>query len=298
MRELAILGPTASGKTSLGISLAKKLDGVVLSLDSLSIYKGIDIASAKPSLEERDGIKHFGIDLISPDEIFNVVLFFDLYKQARKWALANGKTLIIVGGTSFYLKSMLTGLSDKPFVSEQTKEKVARKLKDLNSSYAYMQSIDADYAKNISSNDTYRIEKWLEIHYETGLIPSSYLKQTQKEPIIKDIPIYNLQIDRDILRGRIEKRTDIMINSGLVDEVVGLEKKYGRLPRCMGAIGLKEVLEYLDGYLDLEQMREKIITNTARLAKRQRTFNKTQFVDFNILHASMEEVEERIILNS
>lgn len=295
MRELALLGATASGKTSFGVELAKKLDGVVLSLDSLSIYKGIDIASAKPTKEEMDGVLHFGIDVCEPDEIFNVTLFFDLYQKAKEYALANDKSLIIVGGTSFYLKAMLTGLSDKPYVSEEVKEKVARKLQDLDSTYIYMQSVDEEYAKSISQNDSYRIEKWLEIHYETGSIPSAYLKQTMKEPILKDVPIYDLQVDREILRQKITKRTDMMIENGLIAEVVGLEKKYGRVPRCMGAIGLKEVLAYLDGLYTLELMREKIITNTSRLAKRQRTFNKTQFLDFNIIKGSVEELRGVIL---
>lgn len=294
-RKLALLGATASGKTSLGVALAKKLDGVVLSLDSLSIYKGIDIASAKPSLEEMEGIRHFGIDVIEPDDDFNVTLFFELYKESLEFATANHKTLIIVGGTSFYLKSMLTGLSHKPPISQEVRKKVANSLLDLPKAFSYMQEIDQEYAKNISLNDRYRIEKWLEIHYQTRLVPSSYLRQNLQEPLIKGINIYNLQVDKEILHQRIEQRTDLMLQNALIAEVVGLERRYGRLPRCMGAIGIKEVLEYLDGYFDLAMMREKIITNTAKLAKRQRTFNKTQFLDFDVYSADTKELEEKVL---
>lgn len=277
MKQLAILGATASGKTNLALTLANKLDGVILSLDSLSIYREIDIASAKPTKDELSQVKHFGVDVINPDEIFNVTLFFDLYNEAKEYALANNKTLVIVGGTSFYLKAMLTGLSDKPLVCEETKQKVARSLSDLGSTYELIKEIDEEYAQKITSKDTYRMEKWLEIYIETGSVPSEYLKKTLKEPIIKSIPIYELVLDRDELRQKIKLRTKQMLDNGLVAEVVGLEKKYGRLPRCMKAIGIKEVLEYLDGYYTLELMEEKIVTNTSKLAKRQRTFNKTQF---------------------
>lgn len=277
MNELAILGPTASGKTNLALTLANELNGVILSLDSLSIYKGIDIASAKPTKEELEQVKHFGVNIINPNEIFNVTLFFDLYKKAKEYAITNNKMLVIVGGTSFYLKAMLTGLSDKPLVSEDTKQKVARSLSELDSTFEMIKNIDEEYANKITSKDSYRIEKWLEIYYESGLVPSQYLKKTLKEPIIKDIPIFELSIDRDILRQKIRLRTSQMLEKGLVAEIVGLEKKYGRLPRCMKAIGIKEVLEYLDGFYGLKEMEKKIITNTAKLAKRQRTFNKTQF---------------------
>ncbi len=289
MQDFAILGSTASGKTALAVNLAKKFNAVILSLDSLSIYKEIDIASAKPSLEERGEIKHFGIDVIKPNQNFNVVLFFELYKEAKNYAKAHNKSLIIVGGTSFYLRSMLTGLNEKPLIQEQTKLKVKQALQEKSKAYSLMLEKDELYAKNISQNDTYRIEKWLEIYYETSIIPSEYFKLSQKKPIIEKIKIYNILTDKEDLRQRIEKRTKKMIELGLIDEVVMLEKTYGRSPRAMGAIGIKEVLGYLDGEFDIKQMYEKIVTNTARLAKRQRTFNKSQFKDFGLVDKSLEE---------
>lgn len=290
IREFALLGVTASGKTSLALELAQKYDGVILSLDSLSIYRGIDIASAKPTAEERGDIKHFGIDIINPDEIFNVTMFFTLYQEAYEYAQKNNKTLIIVGGTSFYLKAMLTGLSDKPLVSEAVQKKVSRKLTHIDEAYEFISSTDSVYAQNISSKDRYRMEKWFEIYYETGVTPSVYLKQTLKKPVIENIDIYELTIERDILREKIELRTKHMLDSGLIAEIVGLEKRYGRLPRCMKAIGIKEVLSYLDGEFSLDEMREKIVTNTYKLAKRQRTFNKSQFTNFHIQRGEKEEL--------
>jgi len=273
LREIAILGPTASGKTSLSINLAHKLNANILSLDSLSVYKEINIASAKPTCKERDGIKHFGIDVLHVNDNFNVILFFELYKKAKKESKKENKNLIVVGGTGFYLKSMIDGVSAKPKISEQTKLKVE---KSLHVGYKLMNKFDETYANNISKNDSYRIEKWLEIYFETKTIPSQYFAQNQKKPIIKNIELYEIVADKETLRNRISKRTQIMLNDGLVDEVFCLEKKYTRKPNPMKAIGIIETLSFLDGDLNKDELKEKIITNTARLAKRQKTFNISQ----------------------
>ncbi len=296
VRELALLGATASGKTSLALKLANKLDGVILSLDSLSIYKEIDIASAKPSKEEQKSAKHFGIDVINPNEPFNVTLFFNLYNDAKKYCLDNDKTLIIVGGTSFYLKAMLSGLSDKPQINELIRNEVSKELKNLDSVYELICQIDNEYANKITNKDAYRMEKWLEIYLSTKQKPSEFLKHSMQKSVIKDIPIYELLVDKNELREKIALRTKLMIKDGLVDEIVGLEQKYSRAPRCMKAIGIKEVFEYLDGYLTLAQMEEKITTNTAKLAKRQRTFNKTQFSQ-EIIKDAATNLFEKIVNN-
>lgn len=180
LKQIALLGPTASGKTALSIKLAKKYDCIVLSLDSLSVYKEIDIASAKPTKKERDGIIHFGIDEIKVDEEFNVVIFFELYKKAKEYALKNNKNLIIVGGTGFYLKAMMDGLSQKPEITLEINEKVQETLQDLHVAYKLLEKIDHEYANKISSNDSYRIEKWLEIYYASGLSSSEYFEKMQK----------------------------------------------------------------------------------------------------------------------
>mgnify|MGYP003571753036 CR=1 FL=1 len=290
MREIAILGPTASGKTSLSIKLAKKLNANILSLDSLSIYKEIDIASAKPTKKERKGIKHFGIDALHVNEDFNVTVFFELYKEAKKQSKNEGKNLIIVGGTGFYLKSMIDGVSFKPQISEETKLKVK---KSLAQGYALMSEFDEIYANAISKNDSYRIEKWLEIYFQTGIIPSQFFEQNQRDPIIKDLELYEIVIDKETLRDRIKLRTEIMLSDGLIDEVFYLEKKYTRAPNPMKAIGLIETLSFLDGDLNKDELKEKIITNTARLAKRQKTFNSSQFEDH--IQGSVKELYSTIL---
>jgi tRNA dimethylallyltransferase len=277
MKVVAILGPTASGKTSLSITLAKKYNANILSLDSLSVYKEINIASAKPSVEERDGIKHFGIDVLHVNDVFNVTLFFDLFKEAQEQSLSEGKNLIIVGGTGFYLKAMITGMSFKPEITADTKKAVSMHMQNLQNAYKLLSDIDSCSAKIIKSNDSYRIEKWLEIYLQTDVSPSLYFKKNKKEPLIADIELFEIDIPKEILRERITQRTDIMLKSGLIDEVFHLEKKYSRMPNPMRAIGIKETLDFLDGNLNKEELRERIVINTAKLAKRQKTFNTSQF---------------------
>ncbi len=279
----ALIGPTASGKSNLAIKLAKKLNYEILSLDSLSIYKEIDIASAKPSKEELKSIKHYGIDEIYPNEKFDVIKFIEIYKKIKH------KNIIIVGGSSFYLKAMINGISPMPKIEENIKKEAKKK------DYNFLKKIDKVYASKISSNDTYRIQKGIEIYLATNIPPTLYFKQNPPKPIIKNIPIFEIQIDRKTLKERIKKRTQKMFEIGLIDEVAFLEKKYKdrRLP-ALKAIGIKEVLDYFNGKFTLNELKEKIITNTSRLAKRQQTFNKTQFP--NKISAPIDKLEE-IILN-
>lgn len=277
MKPIAILGPTASGKTSLSIRLAKKIDANILSLDSLSIYKEIDIASAKPSILEREGIKHFGIDEIFPNENFNVSIFLDFYNKAKETCIKENKNLIIVGGTGFYLKSLISGLSERPVISEEVQKEANSMLQDINKAYSIIQKNDEIYAQKISHNDSYRIEKWFEIFLQSGITASEYFKKNRQKPIIEDIILYEIDTPKEILRQRISLRTEEMLKKGLIDEVVYLEKKYTRKPNSMRSIGIKETLEFLDGFINKNEMKEKIINSTAQLAKRQRTFNSTQF---------------------
>ena len=293
-RQLALIGSTASGKTSLAVKVAKHIDAHILSLDSLSIYKEIDIVSAKPTLSEREGIMHFGIDVIYPDEAFDVTTFIDLYHVVSQRCQDEGKNLVIVGGTSFYLKMLMEGVSEIPSISLETKAESQKQLTDLQNVYKMLQSLDAHYMSHIESNDRYRIGKALELYLETGQTPSEYFTEHPPLPTITDaLPIYQIVWDREILRARIALRTKMMVEDGLVDEIAFLEKKYTRKPNAMKAIGIKETLAYLDGIYSKEEMIEKITTNTARLAKRQKTFNNSQFE--NVIKGSVEELEKILL---
>lgn len=277
MKQIAIIGPTASGKSDLAIDMALQHNAYILSIDSLSIYKEIDIASAKPTANELATVKHFGVNEIYPDEHFSVALFIDLYRAAFDEAVTAGKNLIIVGGTSFYLKSLTSGLSELPEYSEATVEKVSRMLLDLPSAYHYLLNIDRNYMQAIEPTDAYRIEKMLLLVLESGKSPSEWFETHPPVPVIESLEVFNIEVDRTVLRERIEKRTDKMVQMGLIDEVARLEHQYGRDHNAMKAIGIVEVLEYLDGSCDKATMIENIVTHTAQLAKRQQTFNRTQF---------------------
>ncbi len=293
MKQIAIIGPTASGKSDLAIKIAKRTDAYILSIDSLSIYKEIDIVSAKPSKEELAEIKHFGIDVLYPDAYFSVDIFIDLYKEVVTTCKKENKNLVIVGGTSFYLKSLMQGLSPLPKIDEKIKATVNEQLKDLSAVHSLLSSLDAEYMQKIASNDSYRLEKALLIYEASGLIPTNYFKENPPKPIIKSMPIFNIEVSRELIRERISKRTAKMLKMGLIDEVCYLERKYSRKPNSMGSIGVVEVLEFLDAKIDKEQMIELISTHTAQLAKRQQTFNRTQFD--GIVSAPLEELEEIIL---
>ncbi|HHH37665.1 MAG TPA: tRNA (adenosine(37)-N6)-dimethylallyltransferase MiaA [Epsilonproteobacteria bacterium] len=294
IRQFAIIGPTASGKSNLAIKIAKKINAHILSLDSLSLYKEIDIVSAKPTLSERDGIIHYGIDQLRPDEPFNVTIFEKLYRKAYLQAAEEGKNLIIVGGTSFYLKVLIDGISSLPALNESTMQKVKKSMADRDAAYQMLYELDPPYMQSIAPNDSYRVEKALEIYYASGELPSHYFRDNPPLPAISEhIPLYHILTERAPLRSRIAERTTRMLQSGLIDEVAYLEQKYTRSPNCMKAIGIKETLNYLDGVYDKQKMEEKIIINTARLAKRQVTFNKSQFE--SLISSDIENLEKRIM---
>src|SRR5574344_35106 len=260
MKELAIIGTTASGKTALSLEIANKTNSIILSLDSLCVYKEIDIASAKPTKIERGDIVHFGIDEVFPNEKFDVIEFLNLYKNAKEYAEKNMKNLIIVGGTGFYLKALVDGISDG--LKENTNLDMS-----LNDAYNLLYSLDKDYMQKIEPNDKYRVEKAYSIYKQSGLTPSQYFLKNPKIALSPNLPIFEILWEKDELINRISLRTKQMIKSGLIDETIYLEKKYTRAPNGMSSIGIVESLE------------DKIIQNTLKLAKRQNTFNKGQFTN-------------------
>ena len=293
-RQLAIIGPTASGKSALAITVAKSWNAYILSLDSLAIYREIDIVSAKPTEEEREGTAHYGIDLIWPDEPFDVTIFAKLYRKILNKARKDGKNLVIVGGTSFYLKSLLDGISPLPSTDREVAKKIESEMSDMQKAYRMLEDIDPEYMKNIEKNDRYRIEKALTILFSTGNTPSHYFETNPPQPTVRlQLPVYRILTERSLLRDRISRRTERMLKDGLIDEVAYLEHKYSRTPNCMKAIGIKETLDYLDGKFDREALQAKIIINTARLAKRQTTFNNSQFK--NLISLDLENLKRRIL---
>ena len=262
--EFALIGTTASGKSEVANALASEFGAIILSLDSLCVYKEINIASAKPDEIALASIEHFGVNLLSVAEKFNVGLFFDEYKKARARALALDKPLIIVGGTSFYLKALMSGLSAKVADTDTAMSNDAI--------FALMSEVDKD--AKISRGDTYRLRKWLSIYEATGEIPSEFLKNSLQEPLIKELTIYELVVDKENLRQRVQKRTQTMLQMGLVDEAEFLFANFDENLKPLNSIGLKECKDFLRGAVSKDELALLINTHTMQLAKRQRTFNK------------------------
>lgn len=278
MKEIAIIGTTASGKTALSIELASITNSIILSLDSMCVYKEANIVSAKPSLEERGDIIHFGIDEVFLDEEFDVVSFIEIYKKAKDFAQKNSKNLIIVGGTGFYLKALIDGLSS----GVSTKDKIETMDVSLEDAYQFLIKNDFEYMQKIEKNDRYRVEKAYLIYKNSGLFPSTYFKKNIKTPIAPNLKIFEILWEKEELHKRIDLRTKQMIEQGLIDEIIYLEKKYSRAPNAMSSIGVVETLDYLDGKIkSKKELEEKIAQNTKKLAKRQNTFNKGQFKNIN-----------------
>lgn len=281
MRQLAIIGPTASGKSDLALDLAQEHNAFILSIDSLSIYQEIDIASAKPSPQELASVEHFGINALLPNVNATVFDFISEYRRIHAKATQEGKNIIIVGGSSFYLKSMLDGLSYIPPISDDTKIRVTEMLCDLPKAHQFLSQIDPSTMEKIAPNDPYRLEKMLHLYLETSTAPSQWFQEHPPEPIIQECPVLSIETQRSYLRERIALRTVKMLQHGLIDEISSLEQKYGRAANSMHAIGVIETLEFLDGKIDKSTLREKITTHTAQLAKRQQTFNTHQFLLFD-----------------
>lgn len=263
-------------------------------MDSLSIYKDINIASAKPSLKERKNIKHYALDYLNIDEKNNASLFKTLLEDAMR--VSSKEILLIVGGSSFYLKSILEGLSSMPKISGEEVVKIEREISSLANPYAFLKSIDPTIAFKIHPNDTYRIHKALEIFYSTHTPPSEYFKANPKKPFEHAISLFALSIEKSALHNNIKQRTKNMLHSGLIEEIKALYTQYPKDSQPFKAIGVKESILYLEKQLTLKELEEAIVSNTIQLAKRQNTFNKTQFN--NLYTGSVKEVRHAILNHS
>ncbi len=274
--------------------MAQELDAEIFSLDSLSIYKEINIASAKPSLKERKNIKHYALDYLNIDEKNNAPLFKTLLKDAMR--VSSKEILLIVGGSSFYLKSILEGLSRMPKLSNEEIVKIEREIATLSNPYTFLKSIDPNMAFKIHPNDTYRIHKALEIFYATHTPPSEYFKANPKKPFEHAISLFALSVEKSALANNIKQRTKNMLDCGLIEEIKALYIKYPKDSQPFKAIGVKESVLYLEKRLTLKELEEAIVSNTMKLAKRQNTFNKTQFN--NLYMGGVGEIRHAILKHS
>ena len=274
-KVIVICGPTASGKTALSIELAKKINGEIVSCDSMQIYKEMDIGTAKPTKEEMQEIPHYMINTIFPNERYSVADYKKDAKKAIREIIKKGKVPIIVGGTGLYVDSLIYEIEypDIKFDEKYRQELEEQVRKDgLEKLYNKAKKIDPEAMLKISSNDKKRILRVLEIYKATGKTKTEQeRKSREKEPEF-DYLVYGLNMPREKLYERINLRVDIMIKQGLIKEVEEIYKKYNEFPTAMQGLGYKEVVEYLEGHLTKEEMIEKIKLETRRYAKRQMTW--------------------------
>ncbi len=272
---IVICGPTASGKTNLSIELAKQINGEIISCDSMQIYKDMNIGTATPNQAEMQNIKHYLLNIISPNERYSVADYKKDAKQAIYEIIQKGKIPIIVGGTGLYIDSLIYEI-EYPEITfdEQYREKLEQQVEKegLEKLYKQAEKVDPIAMKKISKSDKKRILRILEIYHNTGKTKTKLEEMSRKKEPEFNYHVYALQWEREILYDRINKRVDIMIEQGLVEEVKNILNKYKEFPTAMQGLGYKEVVEYLQGNLTKEQMIEKIKQETRRYAKRQMTW--------------------------
>ena len=267
---VVICGPTASGKTALGIQVAQQANGEIISSDSMQIYKDMDIGTAKPTPEERAQAVHHLVDFVSPDQRYSVADFKKDATEKIEDILSRGKLPIIVGGTGLYVNSLIHNIEYKEEITDIEYRNELEKV-DLETLYKQAQEIDPEATAKVSQNDRKRITRILEIYHTTGKTKTQMEAESRQE-VKYDYKIFVLTPERDKLYERINLRVDLMMQAGLVDEVKQLLQKYNEFPTAMQGLGYKEVKEYLDGDITEEEMVEKIKQESRHYAKRQLTW--------------------------
>ncbi len=273
-RILALVGPTASGKTRVGIALARALGGEVVSVDARQIYRHMDIGTAKPTVEERALAKHHMIDVVNPDEEYSAGHYASDACEAIESILERSRVPVLVGGSGLYLKAVLDGFSPLPRTPRAVR---GRLMADANEDpagiYARLRGVDPRTAERLHANDTKRIVRALEVFELTGT-PLSVLHE-QSPPTGRNwrAARFGLRMDRSLLYRRIEERVDAMFDSGLVDEVRDLQRRgYGPELNALNTFGYREVFDHLEGKLELAETAAQIKMGTRRYAKRQLTW--------------------------
>jgi tRNA dimethylallyltransferase len=277
-QRLLILGVTAGGKGKLAFELAKKLDAEIISIDSMKVYRRMDIGTAKPSKDARNQLNYHLIDVAEPSESFSVDRFLSLADTAIKEIESKGKPVIAVGGSAMYIKALLYGIFEGPGTNDQIRNQLKEQIKQtsLEDLHKQLAAIDPDAADRIHCNDEKRIIRALEVYELTGKPISSFQQQFCLPAPKGDWKIIGLRREKDEESKRMNARVKKMLDTGLVDEVKSLlaEKKPLSI-QARSAIGYAEIIDYLQGKETLEKTIEKIKINTRRFAKAQRTWFKT-----------------------
>lgn len=294
---ILILGVTASGKGKLAFELARRFEGEIISIDSMKVYRRMDIGTAKPSLEERQAVRYHLIDIVEPSESFSAGLFLESAVTAIEQIKSRSKPIIAVGGTALYIKALLYGLFKGPGADEQIRQKLKlqAKTEGLGQLYRKLERKDPLSAERISQNDAKRIIRALEVYEITGRPISAFQTQFEAQKCRHNWKIIGLRRQKQDASGRINKRVKKLIDAGLVDEVRSLlaeEKPLSRQAQC--AIGYAEIIEYLKGTYSLDDAIELIKKNSRRLAKHQRTWFK-RFENVSWLDLEPDNQPEEVV---
>ena len=295
--KILILGVTASGKGRLAFDLGCEIGAEIISVDSMKVYRRMDIGTAKPSVERQGQVKYHLIDVVEPYESFSVGRYLELVDEAIEAIKAAEKPIIAVGGTAMYIKNMLYGLFDGPDADAEIRErlKVQIEAEGTGNLYRKLSEIDPEAAERIHPNDQKRIIRAMEVFELTGKPISSYQQQFGAEKVLGDWKVTGLRRPKDEASGRINRRVKRMIEEGLVDEVKSLlaeNKPLSQQARC--AIGYAEIIAHLNGEMTLSEAIEKIKINTRRFAKSQRTWFKT-FREVNWMDVAEDEDPGQIL---
>ena len=295
-KMILILGVTASGKGRLGFELAQSIGAEIISIDSMKVYRRMDIGTAKPSRQARERIKHHLIDVVEPSDSFSVGAFLDAASDVIRRTRSSKKNVVAVGGTSLYIKSLLYGLFEGPGNDEKIRDDLLARVQTEGPAELHreLMAIDPVAAERINPNDARRIVRALEVYKITGKPISSFQKQWEQRRMKHDWTVMGLRREKADASGRINRRVKKMIDAGLVEEVkslLGEEKPLSQQARC--AIGYAEIIDHLNGQTTLQEATELIKVHTRRLAKGQRTWFKT-FRDVNWLDIEADEPQEGI----
>ena len=273
---IILSGPTAVGKTALSIELAKRVNGAIISADSMQVYKYMDIGSAKIMPNEMKGIKHYLIDELDPSDEFNIVVFQQKAKEALKEIYANGQIPIVAGGTGFYIQALLYDIDfeNQDCNTEfRTEMEILAKEQGNEVLHERLKQIDPISAEKIHANNVKRVIRALEFYHLTGKPISEHNEEEQQKESPYNFAYFVLTDDRENLYKRIDLRVDIMLENGLLEEVRALkEKGYHRDMVSMQGLGYKEILDYLDGKCTLEEAIYILKRETRHFAKRQLTW--------------------------
>lgn len=299
---IVLVGPTACGKTDMGIRLAKKINGEIISADSMQIYKYMNIGTAKPTVEEMDEIAHYMIDNIKPDEEFSVALFRELSQKYIEDILSKGKRPIVVGGTGLYVNSLTKPWNfSKTEPNEALRQELESLAKEKGAYYLHesLREVDPVSAKNIHPNNIKRVIRALEVYKTSGKAKSQLDQESMKNEVQYEPILLGLSMERSTLYTRIELRIDKMIEAGLVEEVRSLlDMGYREDLVSMQGLGYKEIIKYLKGQCTLEEAIEILKRDTRHFAKRQLTwFRRDERIKWFKIedYPSLDELESDVL---